>query len=73
MSQILLVQVTSSSAFSLFEFTSSANVDASVMYRKWKESGGAEDEYKTIIVAQVKKSQEDAKRDGVKSNDDFNK
>ena len=43
------------------------------MYRKWKESGGAEDEYKTIIVAQVKKSQEDAKRDGVKSNHELNK
>ena len=42
------------------------------MYRKWKESGGAEDEYKTIIVAQVKKSQEDAKRDGVKSNHELN-
>jgi len=45
---------------------SPANVDASVMYRKFKESGGSEDEYKTIIVEQVKKSQKDAERDGVK-------
>merc|ERR1719223_1998997 len=45
---------------------SPANVDASVMYRKFKESGGSEDEFKTIIVEQVKKSQKDAERDGVK-------
>lgn len=45
---------------------SPANVDASVMYRKWKESAGKEDEYKTIILRQVFKSQDDAKKDGVK-------
>ena len=43
------------------------------MYRKFKESGGSEDEYKTIIVEQVKKSQKDAERDGVKSNILLNK
>ena len=45
----------------------SANVDASVMYRRWKESDGKDEEYKTIIIRQVKKSQEDAKKDNVTS------
>jgi len=44
---------------------SPANVDASVMYRRWKESVGKDDEYKTIIIRQVKKSQEEAIKDGV--------
>ena len=44
-----------------------ANVDASVMYRRWKESDGKDEEYKTIIIRQVKKSQEDAKKDNVTS------
>merc|ERR1712122_447791 len=44
---------------------SPANVDASVMYRRWKESDGKDEEYKTIIIRQVKKSQEDAKKDNV--------
>jgi len=44
---------------------SPANVDASVMYRRWKESGGKDDEYKTIIVRQVKTSQTEALKDGV--------
>jgi len=44
---------------------SPANVDASVMYRRWKESNGKDEEYKTIIVRQVKKSQEEAKKDNV--------
>ena len=44
-----------------------ANVDASVMYRRWKESVGKDDEYKTIIIRQVKKSQEEAIKDGVTS------
>ena len=45
----------------------SANVDASVMYRRWRESDGRDEEYKTIIIRQVKKSQEDAKKDKVTS------
>ena len=44
-----------------------ANVDASVMYRRWRESDGRDEEYKTIIIRQVKKSQEDAKKDKVTS------
>ena len=42
-------------------------MDASVMYRRWKESNGKDEEYKTIIVRQVKKSQEEAKKDNVTS------
>ena len=37
------------------------------MYRRWKESGGKDDEYKTIIVRQVKTSQAEAVKDGVTS------
>ena len=37
------------------------------MYRRWKESNGKDEEYKTIIVRQVKKSQEEAKKDNVTS------
>ena len=37
------------------------------MYRRWKESGGKDDEYKTIIVRQVKTSQTEALKDGVTS------
>ena len=37
------------------------------MYRRWKESDGKDEEYKTIIIRQVKKSQEDAKKDNVTS------
>ena len=52
---------------SLLFINLSANVDASVMYRRWKESDGKDEEYKTIIIRQVKKSQEDAKKDNVTS------
>ena len=52
---------------SLLLINLSANVDASVMYRRWKESDGKDEEYKTIIIRQVKKSQEDAKKDNVTS------
>merc|ERR1712142_1269397 len=45
--------------------SSPANVDASVMFRRWKDSKGVDKEYKTIIIRQVKKSQEDAKKDNV--------
>ncbi|XP_021563262.1 ubiquitin-conjugating enzyme E2 R1-like, partial [Carlito syrichta] len=45
---------------------SPANVDASVMYRKWKESQGKDREYTDIIRKQVLGTQVDAERDGVK-------
>lgn len=35
--------------------SSPANVDASVMYRKWKESGGKDDEYARIVRSVVLK------------------
>ncbi|XP_029821209.1 ubiquitin-conjugating enzyme E2 R1 [Manacus vitellinus] len=45
---------------------SPANVDASVMYRKWKESKGKDREYTDIIRKQVLGTKLDAERDGVK-------
>ncbi|XP_048354283.1 LOW QUALITY PROTEIN: ubiquitin-conjugating enzyme E2 R1 [Sphaerodactylus townsendi] len=45
---------------------SPANVDASVMYRKWKESKGKDQEYTDIIRKQVLGTKVDAERDGVK-------
>uniref|UniRef100_A0A914UZ92 UBC core domain-containing protein n=1 Tax=Plectus sambesii TaxID=2011161 RepID=A0A914UZ92_9BILA len=45
--------------------SSPANVDASVMYRRWKESNGADDEYAKIVRKQVEATREDAERDGV--------
>ncbi|ELV09310.1 Ubiquitin-conjugating enzyme E2 R1, partial [Tupaia chinensis] len=45
---------------------SPANVDASVMYRKWKESRGRDREYTDIIRKQVLGTKVDAERDGVK-------
>uniref|UniRef100_A0ABI8AEM5 UBC core domain-containing protein n=13 Tax=Eutheria TaxID=9347 RepID=A0ABI8AEM5_FELCA len=45
---------------------SPANVDASVMYRKWKESKGKDREYTDIIRKQVLGTKVDAERDGVK-------
>ncbi|KAH0625818.1 hypothetical protein JD844_034101 [Phrynosoma platyrhinos] len=53
---------------------SPANVDASVMYRKWKESKGKDQEYTDIIsckkavynVLKVLGTKADAERDGVK-------
>ncbi|KAK9504977.1 hypothetical protein O3M35_009139 [Rhynocoris fuscipes] len=44
---------------------SPANVDASVMYRKWKDSKGADKEYEEIIKRQVISSREEAAKDGV--------
>ncbi|XP_061172201.1 protein asteroid homolog 1-like [Saccostrea echinata] len=44
---------------------SPANVDASVMYRKWKDSKGKDKEYENIIRKQVQATKEDAERDGV--------
>ncbi|VDN01145.1 unnamed protein product [Thelazia callipaeda] len=45
--------------------SSPANVDASVMYRKWKESNGKNDEYARLVRKQVEASRLDAERDGV--------
>ncbi|CAJ0963850.1 unnamed protein product, partial [Mesorhabditis belari] len=44
--------------------SSPANVDASVMYRKWKE--GVDDQYAQMIKKQVDESKEEAARDGIK-------
>ncbi|XP_041647466.1 cell division cycle 34 homolog (S. cerevisiae) a [Cheilinus undulatus] len=45
---------------------SPANVDASVMYRKWRDSKGKDREYIEIIRKQVLATKDDAERDGVK-------
>ncbi|XP_034438632.1 ubiquitin-conjugating enzyme E2 R2-like [Hippoglossus hippoglossus] len=45
---------------------SPANVDASVMYRKWRDSKGKDREYIEIIRKQVLGTTADAERDGVK-------
>jgi ubiquitin-conjugating enzyme E2 R len=45
---------------------SPANVDASVMFRKWRESKGKEKEYENIIRKQVQATKEDAERDQVR-------
>merc|ERR1711863_3563 len=44
---------------------SPANVDASVMYRRWKDSKGKDKEYEHIIRKQVQASRLDAEREGV--------
>lgn len=44
---------------------SPANVDASVMYRRWKNSDGKDKEYKNIIRKQVAASKAEAEKDGV--------
>jgi len=44
---------------------SPANVDASVMFRKWKDSKGKESEYENIIRKQVSATKGDAERDQV--------
>lgn len=46
--------------------SSPANVDASVMYRKWKEGKGKEKEYENIIRKQVLLSKSEADKDGVR-------
>ncbi|XP_060063665.1 ubiquitin-conjugating enzyme E2 R2-like [Ylistrum balloti] len=45
---------------------SPANVDASVMYRKWKDSKGKDKEYENIIRKQVEGTKDEANKDGVK-------
>lgn len=44
---------------------SPANVDASVMYRRWKESRGKDKEYENIIRKQVLASRMEAEKDNV--------
>lgn len=44
---------------------SPANVDASVMYRKWRESCGRDTEYESIIRRQVAASRAEAEKDNV--------
>merc|ERR1711992_243332 len=44
---------------------SPANVDASVMYRRWKESKGKDKEYENIIRKQVSASVSEAAKDQV--------
>jgi len=45
---------------------SPANVDASVMYRRWKESRGKDKEYENIIRKQVTASRQEAEKDNVR-------
>lgn len=44
---------------------SPANVDASVMYRRWRDSNGKDKEYENIIKKQVQASRVEAEKDGV--------
>jgi len=44
---------------------SPANVDASVMFRRWKDSKDKDKEYENIILRQVQASKVDADKDGV--------
>lgn len=44
---------------------SPANVDASVMFRRWRDSKGDDKEYETIIKHQVSQSRLEAVKDGV--------
>jgi len=44
---------------------SPANVDASIMYRRWKESEGKDKEYENIIRKQVLATRADAEKDKV--------
>jgi len=46
--------------------SSPANVDASVMFRRWKESKGTHREYENIVRKQVSLSRLEAEKDGVK-------
>ncbi|KAJ8925969.1 hypothetical protein NQ315_009824 [Exocentrus adspersus] len=45
---------------------SPANVDASVMYRRWRESKGRDKEYENIIRKQAMAARAEAERDGMK-------
>ncbi|KAI5745950.1 hypothetical protein M8J76_015746 [Diaphorina citri] len=46
--------------------SSPANVDASVMYRRWRDSKGCDKEYENIIRKQVSGGRIEADKDGVK-------
>ena len=46
--------------------SSAANVDASVMYRKWKEGKKGSQEYARILEEQVELSRQEAEKDNVK-------
>uniref|UniRef100_A0A8C8UF69 UBC core domain-containing protein n=1 Tax=Peromyscus maniculatus bairdii TaxID=230844 RepID=A0A8C8UF69_PERMB len=45
---------------------SPANMDASVMFRKWRDSKGKDKEYAEIIRKQVSATKDEAEKDGVK-------
>lgn len=45
--------------------SSPANVDASVSFRKWKESKGRDKEYENIIRKQVLSTRQEAAKDGI--------
>lgn len=45
---------------------SPANVDASVMFRKWRESKGKESEYEKIVKKQVQRSKLEAEKENIK-------
>ena len=45
--------------------SSPANVDASVMFRRWKDSKGVDKEYENIVRKQVLGTKADAEKDGV--------
>jgi ubiquitin-conjugating enzyme E2 R len=44
---------------------SAANVDASVLYRKWRDSRGKDKQYSDVIRKQVETSLKEAEKDGV--------
>lgn len=46
--------------------SSPANVDASVMYRRWRDTKGRDKEYENIIRKQVQAARLEAERDGIK-------
>ncbi|ODN00444.1 Ubiquitin-conjugating enzyme E2 R2 [Orchesella cincta] len=45
--------------------SSPANVDASVMFRRWKDSKGTDNEYEEVVKRQVAQSRAEAEKDGV--------
>lgn len=45
---------------------SPANVDASIMYRRWRDSKGCDKEYENIVRKQVSNGRIEAEKDGVK-------
>ncbi|XP_064391313.1 ubiquitin-conjugating enzyme E2 R2-like [Halichondria panicea] len=46
--------------------SSAANVDASVLYRKWRESRGKDKQFVEVIKKQVDSSRREAEADGIK-------